>query len=422
LALGFDFLFYFFLIFLAGFLGKLADLHNEHGLEKFKKFTMLFSFIWGLIYAYIIVQNEILFVPLVAVVFYWVYKVKFDYANHTLALIVILFGVLCSKFNTHENTLAIGVLFTTHLIFDLIKQQPKYKHYGLLLILLTPSVFYAIWIQNILPLIILASFLGVKVAVYFSGIEQNFFFTKKQTFIAPHHLAIIMDGNGRWATTKGLNRLKGHKAGLYTINTITLHCKSMGIKYITLFAFSTENWNRPKNEVRYLMKLIEKSLENGLDFYLNNNIRFRVIGDMDNLPLKTQTILQNIQSKTAHCTGMTQTLAINYGSKNEIVRTVNKLVILKENITEQTLQNHLDTSFAPEVDLLVRTGGEIRLSNFLLWQLAYTELFFTKTYFPDFKEKELEKILIDFNARDRRFGNVKKISDKNVDWKGWRSC
>lgn len=401
--LGLDFLFYFFLIFLAGFLGKLADLHNEHGLEKLKKFTMLFSFFWGLIYAYIIIQNEILFVPLVAVVFYWVYKVKFDYANHTLALIVILFGVLCSKFNTHENIFAIGILFTAYYIFDLIKQQPKYKHYGLLLILFTP-IFYAIWIQNILPLSLLSFFLGVKVALYFSGIKQNFFFDRKKTLTMPNHVAIIMDGNGRWANTKGLNRLKGHKAGVNNIGDITLYCNTLGIKYITMFAFSTENWNRPKNEVRYLMKLIEKSLENGLDFYLTNNIRFKVIGDLSNLPKQTQTSIEYIQSKTAHCTGLTQILAINYGSRNEIVRTVNKLVDSKEQITEQTITDNLDTSFAPAVDLLIRTGGEIRLSNFLLWQLAYTELFFTKTYFPDFNTKELEDIVLEFSSRDRKYG------------------
>lgn len=222
----------------------------------------------------------------------------------------------------------------------------------------------------------------------------------------PSHLAIIMDGNGRWAKERGLNRTAGHEEGAKTVRKITSYCSSLGIKYLTLYAISTENWERPKLEVEFLMKLLEKHLKKELDVYLKNNIRFEVIGDLSKFSKKLQEIIKDTQLATSKCTGLTQVLALNYGSKNEIIRAVKKLNEQKLEVTEQNLESCLDTAGMGDVDVLIRTSGEVRLSNYLLWQNAYAEMFFTQTYWPDFDENELDDILSDFSKRERRFGGI----------------
>lgn len=222
----------------------------------------------------------------------------------------------------------------------------------------------------------------------------------------PTHVAIIMDGNGRWAKERGLKRTAGHEEGAKTVRNITTHCAKIGIKYLTLYAFSTENWNRPKLEIEYLMRLLEKYLINELSTCLENNIRFKVIGDIGKFSTKLQSIIKDVEDKTAHCSGLTQTLALNYGSQDEITRAVNRALVNEEEITIDTINKYLDTYFAPNVDLVIRTSGEIRISNFLLWQSAYAEYFFTKTLWPDFDTFEFDDILSDFAKRERRFGGV----------------
>lgn len=220
------------------------------------------------------------------------------------------------------------------------------------------------------------------------------------------HLAIIMDGNGRWAKDRGLNRTAGHEEGAKVVRKITSHCAKIGIKYLTLYAFSTENWNRPKLEVEFLMRLLEKYLKSELQTYLDNNIRFRAIGDLEKFSKNLRQAIGEVEEKTSHCTGLTQILALNYGSRDEITRAVNKALKDNKEITTDTINSYLDTSFAPDVDLVIRTSGEVRVSNFLLWQSAYAEYFFTKTLWPDFSEYELEDIISDFSKRERRFGGV----------------
>lgn len=223
---------------------------------------------------------------------------------------------------------------------------------------------------------------------------------------APEHIAIIMDGNGRWAGEQGLKRTAGHEEGAKTVRKITSHCAKLGIKYLTLYAFSTENWSRPKVEVEFLMKLLEKYLLNELNTYLENNIQFFAIGDRSKFSKKLQDVINNTEEKTKNATGLTQILALNYGSRDEITRAVKKLNEQNLEITEKNLESCLDTAGIPDVDLLIRTSGEVRISNYLLWQCAYAEMFFTPTYWPEFNENELDDIISDFNNRERRFGGV----------------
>lgn len=222
----------------------------------------------------------------------------------------------------------------------------------------------------------------------------------------PSHIAIIMDGNGRWAKERGLNRTAGHEEGAKTVRRITQYCSDIKIKYLTLYAFSTENWERPKLEVEFLMKLLERYLKKELDVYLKNNIRFKAIGDLSRFSKSLQKTIFETQDKTANCSGLTQVLALNYGSKNEIIRAVKKLNELQLEVNEENLESCLDTAGMGDVDVLIRTSGEIRLSNYLLWQNAYAEMFFTQTYWPDFNESELDDILSDFAKRERRFGGI----------------
>ena len=242
------------------------------------------------------------------------------------------------------------------------------------------------------------------------------------------HIAIIMDGNGRWAQMRGKGRKAGHKEGAKKVREITTWCAKNHISYLTLYAFSTENWTRPKQEVDFLLKLLEKYLKNEAKTYHKHQIRFRAIGDISAFSKTLQSLIAQLESSTHSYTNLTQVLALNYGSRDELARAFGK--ILKSNIlqpnqlskstqTQQTPQTpqkssdiqtliakHLDTYDLPDVDLLIRTGGEQRLSNFLLWQASYAELYFSKTLFPDFGMRELERIIVDFGKRVRRFGGL----------------
>lgn len=229
------------------------------------------------------------------------------------------------------------------------------------------------------------------------------------------HLAIIMDGNGRWAKKQDKPRTFGHKMGAKQVEKITAFCIKNEIKFLTLYAFSTENWNRPKSEVEALMKLLNQYLKKEAANYHKNNIRFKAIGDLTRFNKNLVDLIKDLEDKTKDYTTLTQILALNYGSKNEISRAVLKglnnldssaFSKLNTQMLENLIESNLDSSFAPSVDLLIRTGGEKRLSNFLLWQASYAELYFSDTLFPDFGEKELEYILNDFNKRVRTFGGI----------------
>jgi undecaprenyl diphosphate synthase len=220
------------------------------------------------------------------------------------------------------------------------------------------------------------------------------------------HVAMIMDGNGRWAEERGLKRTAGHEEGAKNVRKITSYCSDIGIKYLTLYAFSTENWERPKLEVEFLMKLLERYLKKELEVYLKNNIKFKAIGDLTRFSKALQTRISITEKETMNCSGLTQVLALNYGSKDEIIRAIKKLNEQKLEVTEENLESCLDTAGIPPVDILIRTSGEVRLSNYLLWQNAYAEMFFIQTYWPDFSEAELDDIISDFSKRERRFGGI----------------
>jgi undecaprenyl diphosphate synthase len=224
--------------------------------------------------------------------------------------------------------------------------------------------------------------------------------------LTPTHIAIIMDGNGRWAKEKNLKRTAGHEEGAKTVRNITIHCSNIGVKYLTLYAFSTENWSRPKLEVEFLMKLLERYFKSELPIYLENNVKFKAIGDISKFSKKLQAIIKDTEEKTSNCTGLTQILALNYGSRDEIIRAVKKMENKNLEITEENLNSCLDTAGIPDVDLMIRTSGEVRVSNYLLWQIAYAEMFFTQTYWPEFDKFELDDIISDFYKRERRFGGI----------------
>lgn len=231
-----------------------------------------------------------------------------------------------------------------------------------------------------------------------------------ETSTLPIHIGIIMDGNGRWAKLRNLPRTKGHREGLNVAKQIVKAASDLGIKFVTLYTFSTENWKRTQEEVGYLMTLIKKHLSSEFNFYKENKIRIEHIGDITALPMDVQTEIENAKNDTKNFTGTTVLLAINYGGKDEIIRGIKKLAAQKKDfssITEQDLSLALDTKNIPDVDLLIRTGGELRLSNFLLWQAAYAELIFTDTLWPDYTKEEFIKNIQTFQHRTRRFGGIK---------------
>ena len=245
----------------------------------------------------------------------------------------------------------------------------------------------------------------------------------------PQHIAIIMDGNGRWATERGKERSFGHQAGVEAVRRITSECTRLGVKYLTLYTFSTENWNRPADEVSALMGLVLTSLED--DIFMKNNVRFRVIGDLKRLPDEVQQKLRETEEHTAKNDAMTMVVALSYSARWEITNAVRQIVtevhdvtelpeniftfkklrtggLRAEDITEEFISQHLCTNFMPDPDLLIRTGGEVRISNYLLWQIAYSELYFCDTYWPDFDEAELHKAIESYQSRQRRYGKTEE--------------
>ncbi|MDC6350035.1 isoprenyl transferase [Zeaxanthinibacter sp. PT1] len=229
----------------------------------------------------------------------------------------------------------------------------------------------------------------------------------------PRHLAIIMDGNGRWAKQQGKMRIFGHENGVKAVRRTVENCAQIGIDYLTLYAFSTENWNRPKIEVDTLMKLLVSSLRKELKTLHKNNIKLNAIGNMDALPGKARKELQEVIEKTSGNSAMTLTLALSYGAREEIKQAVQQIstkvknnIISPENIDETIINTHLYTHNLPDVDLLIRTSGEHRISNFLLWQIAYAELYFIDVFWPDFDEQHLVAAIINYQNRERRFGKT----------------
>ena len=235
----------------------------------------------------------------------------------------------------------------------------------------------------------------------------------------PAHIAIIMDGNGRWATERGKERSYGHQAGVDTVRRITSECTRLGVKYLTLYTFSTENWNRPADEVAALMGLVLTSLED--EIFMKNNVRFRVIGDIARLPQMVQDKLQEVMDNTAGNTAMTMVVALSYSARWEITHAVKQIAAeaLQQKgsaddaaiigaISEETVGQHLATAFMPDPDLLIRTGGELRISNYLLWQIAYSELYFSDVYWPDFSEDDLHRAIQSYQQRQRRYGKTEE--------------
>ena len=255
----------------------------------------------------------------------------------------------------------------------------------------------------------------------------------------PQHIAIIMDGNGRWATERGKDRSYGHQAGVDAVRRITAECTRLGVKYLTLYTFSTENWNRPETEIHALMGLVLTSLED--EIFMKNNVRFRVIGDVKRLPQEVQDKLHETEEHTKHNDAMTMVVALSYSSRWEITKAVKDIIEERTNpaslagqqpasraeqpastrvqhsesndITEEVISQHLETSFMPDPDLLIRTGGELRISNFLLWQIAYSELYFCDTYWPDFSEEVLHKAIASYQSRQRRYGKTEAQVEEN---------
>ncbi len=227
----------------------------------------------------------------------------------------------------------------------------------------------------------------------------------------PQHIAIIMDGNGRWATERDLDRTFGHKAGLDTVKRITAECSRLGVKYLTLYTFSTENWKRPAYEIEALMGLVLNFLE--MELFSDNNVKFKMVGDLRSLPESVQKKIHYMEDLTSKYDGMTLVVALSYSSRLELTNVTQEIAqevvdgkLKIEDITEDKINDYLWTNFMPDPDLLIRTGGELRISNYLLWQIAYSELYFCDTYWPDFMEEDLYKAIADYQNRQRRFGKT----------------
>ena len=229
----------------------------------------------------------------------------------------------------------------------------------------------------------------------------------------PKHIAIIMDGNGRWAKERGKPRLFGHQSAIQSVRDVNEACAELGVPYLTLYAFSTENWKRPGDEVGGLMNLLGQTIKNEIKTLVKNNIRLQAIGDLDRLPKVNREQLAGAIESTKHCDRMVLTLALSYSSRWEITEASRKMaravkdgLLQPEEITEDTVSNYLVTAGMPDPELLIRTSGELRISNFLLWQLAYSELYFTNKYWPDFRKEDLYEAIVDYQHRERRFGKT----------------
>ena len=227
----------------------------------------------------------------------------------------------------------------------------------------------------------------------------------------PTHIAIIMDGNGRWAKERGKERSFGHQAGVDTVRRITSECVRLGVKFLTLYTFSTENWSRPETEIAALMGLVLSSLED--EIFMKNNVRFQVVGDMQRLPQSVQDKLRETMEHTAQNTAMTMVVALSYSSRWELTKAAKSIAsdvkagrLQLEDITEELMNQRLETAFMPDPELLIRTGGELRISNYMLWQIAYSELYFCDTYWLDFNEADLHQAIASYQARQRRFGKT----------------
>lgn len=230
----------------------------------------------------------------------------------------------------------------------------------------------------------------------------------------PRHVAMIMDGNGRWARARGLPRAKGHEQGVQRIRPVALACADRGVEYLTLYAFSTENWRRPRREVRALLQLLSRAMDNEGEEYRKDNIRLQLVGSVDRLDAALQEKVHKAIAMNQHNTGLTLCLAFDYGARAELVRAARDMLadgINASEVTEGTVAQHLHTTGMPDVDLLIRCGGEIRLSNYLLWQSAYAELYFTDVLWPDLDEAELDRALDEFSRRNRRFGALDRGGD-----------
>ncbi|MBD3217340.1 MAG: isoprenyl transferase [candidate division Zixibacteria bacterium] len=235
----------------------------------------------------------------------------------------------------------------------------------------------------------------------------------RETGNVPGHVAIIMDGNGRWAKKRGLKRTEGHKAGVKAVQRVVRLAHPLGVKYLTLYTFSIENWNRPKSEVAYIMKLLYNTTRSELDELHENEVKLIATGRISGIPQTSRMMLRKAIRKTANNNGLVLNLALNYGGRTEIIDAVKKLVkdVKKGNVSERKIspelfENYLYTSELPDPDLLIRTSGEMRLSNFLLWQTYYTELYITDVLWPDYKEEDFCKAIIDYQNRERRFGRL----------------
>ena len=231
----------------------------------------------------------------------------------------------------------------------------------------------------------------------------------------PEHIAIIMDGNGRWAQKSSLPRIAGHKEGIGSVRAITKQCDEIGIKYLSLYTFSSENWKRPRSEVKALMRLLLTTIRHEIKDLNKNNVRLMTIGNLNDLPENARKGMEEGLELTKNNSGLRLILALSYGSRNEILRMVKSISskaingeVSPNKIKESDIISELDTSTIPDPDLLIRTGGEFRLSNFLLWQIAYSEIYVTEKYWPEFRENELLKAIEDYQSRDRRFGKVPK--------------
>ena len=234
----------------------------------------------------------------------------------------------------------------------------------------------------------------------------------------PEHIAIIMDGNGRWALEKGKPRSFGHQAGVDAVRRITSECTRLGVKYLTLYTFSTENWNRPTDEIASLMSLVLSSLED--EIFMKNNVRFRVIGEIERLPEDVQQKLQETMDHTAANDTMQMIVALSYSSRWEITKATREIAeevkagkLDASDITEELMSKHMVTNFMPDPELLIRTGAEVRVSNYLLWQIAYSELYFCDTYWPDFMEEDLHEAIRCYQSRQRRFGKTEAQVEEN---------
>jgi undecaprenyl diphosphate synthase len=247
----------------------------------------------------------------------------------------------------------------------------------------------------------------------------------KKTCLVPRHIAIIMDGNGRWAKSKGNLRVSGHKEGVESVRDITEACVQLGVQYLTLYTFSTENWQRPKREIHALVHILVNSLQNESDMLNKNNIKLAAIGQTDRFPKNCQDKLNEVIDLTRHNDGLVLCLALSYSGRWDITEAVKKVsrqvekgFIAPADITDSMISHYLSTARIPDPDLIIRTSGEYRISNFLLWQLAYSELYITETYWPDFRREELYKAIFSYIQRDRRYGCIKsdKAENEQTNW------